>query len=373
MEITVIETEAGHVAEYSRVEAGLADLRQRHEGVVFEVATTKGNAAARAARLELKSARTELERIRKATKAPMLEQINLLDTEAKRITAEILKLEEPIDRQIKADEERREVERAKREQEERERIARIRQSIEKISAIPALFAASTSIEVNAVRAGLQAMAIEEPEFNEFVSEASGAKMRAISALDALHAVAIERERQQAEVERQRQELEAQRAEQERLARIARAAEEAERKEREARQAEERAVIEAERKEREVRAAEERAAIEAERAELQRQRDEIAAQRAADAKAKADAEAQQEREAASCPPPVDIPATLLAKAAEQDDGPAGVEQPGLAADLPIGADILYAIAERFGLSLNEAYTAITSVNWFEVSVSLNLEG
>ena len=52
------------VVEYSATEAALADLRSRYQNVVFDVATTKGDKAARAARLELVTLRTTLEKKR---------------------------------------------------------------------------------------------------------------------------------------------------------------------------------------------------------------------------------------------------------------------------------------------------------------------
>ena len=99
------------LTEYNPTEAALADLRQRYADVAFDLTTTKGDKEARAARKELVTLRTSLEAKRKELKAPALERAKLIDTEAKRIEAAILELEEPIDAQIKADEARRERER----------------------------------------------------------------------------------------------------------------------------------------------------------------------------------------------------------------------------------------------------------------------
>jgi hypothetical protein len=50
MNTATTEAPTSALAEYNRTAAELADLRQRFAGVVWDVATTKGNAEARAAR-----------------------------------------------------------------------------------------------------------------------------------------------------------------------------------------------------------------------------------------------------------------------------------------------------------------------------------
>jgi len=117
------------VAEYSPIAAGLAAARARYADVVWDLTTTRGNEEARRARKELVSLRTGLEAKRKEIKAPLLAQAKLVDDEARRITAELLQLEEPIDELIKADERRREEERAAREAAEKARVAAIRDYI----------------------------------------------------------------------------------------------------------------------------------------------------------------------------------------------------------------------------------------------------
>ena len=92
--------ESTSVAEYNPIAAGLAVVRQRYANVAWDLKTTKGNADARAARKELVTLRVSLESKRVELKAPVLERAKLIDSEAKRITAELLKIETPIDEQI---------------------------------------------------------------------------------------------------------------------------------------------------------------------------------------------------------------------------------------------------------------------------------
>ena len=109
------------IQEYSQTEQALAELRQRYEGATFDLSTTAGDKAARAARAEVKGYSVALEAKRKEIKAPALEHCRLIDAEAARITEELLKLEKPIDEQIKADEQRIAAEKAENARIEAER------------------------------------------------------------------------------------------------------------------------------------------------------------------------------------------------------------------------------------------------------------
>lgn len=307
------------IAEYSPTAAALADLRARFADVVFDVATTKGDKEARAARMELVKLRTSLEAKRKELKAPALERSRMIDSEAKRIEAEILALETPIDRQIKAEEERRERERQAKAEAERRRVAEIQERIDQVKAFPVRAAGKSSIVIEALLGDLVAIAVDET-FAEFRPAAEAAHAQALAAMRELLAAAQAHEeetrRLRAEreaLERQRQEDEARRAEEDRIAREQHEAEvariKAEREAEEARLAEARAAQEAElRAQREAeearqaeqrrieaeRQAEERRRLDAERAELERQQAEIDRQRREQEEREAAARAEAER-------------------------------------------------------------------------------
>lgn len=308
------------IAEYSPTAAALADLRARFADVVFDVTTTKGDKEARAARMELVKLRTSLEAKRKELKAPALERSRLIDAEAKRIEAEILALETPIDEQIKAEEARRERERQAKAEAERRRVAAIQERIDEIKAFPVRAAGSKSSIVMEARIGdLVAIEIDET-FAEFRPAAEAAHAQALAAMRELLAAAQAHEeetrRLRAEreaLERQRQEDEARRAEEDRIAREQHEAEvariKAEREAEEARLAEARAAQEAElRAQREAeearaaeqrrieaeRQAEERRRLDAERAEIERQQAEIDRQRREQEEREAAARAEEDR-------------------------------------------------------------------------------
>jgi myosin heavy subunit len=94
------------IAEYSKTAAALAELHSIYHNAVYDVTTTKGMKEAKEGRAELRTLRTDLEKMRVSIKAPALERCRLIDAEAKEITAKIASLEDPIDAQIKAEENR---------------------------------------------------------------------------------------------------------------------------------------------------------------------------------------------------------------------------------------------------------------------------
>lgn len=308
------------IAEYSPTAAALADLRARFADVVFDVTTTKGDKEARAARMELVKLRTSLEAKRKELKAPALERSRLIDAEAKRIEAEILALETPIDEQIKAEEARRERERQAKAEAERRRVAAIQERIDEIKAFPVRAAGSKSSIVMEARIGdLVAIEIDDT-FAEFRPAAEAAHAQALATMRELlegartHEEEVRRLRAEQEaLEQQRREDEARRAEADRIAREQHEAEvariRAEREAEEARLAEARAAQEAElraqREAEEARAAEQRRIdaerqaeeqrrLDAERAELERQQAELDRQRREQDEREAAARAEAER-------------------------------------------------------------------------------
>jgi len=111
------------IQEYSATEAALAELAGRYKGVVYEVSTREGMKAAVAGRAEVRGLRVSLEKLRVQIKAPALKRVQEVDSEARRITAALSALEDPIDAQIKREEERKELERTAAARAEADRLA----------------------------------------------------------------------------------------------------------------------------------------------------------------------------------------------------------------------------------------------------------
>lgn len=189
------------VAEYSTTEAALNDLRARFGKSEFDVSSAEGLKAAKKARTELVGLRTALESRREEIKAPILERGRLIDAEAKRITAELLKLETPIAEAIKAEEKRKEQEKAAKELAEK---ARVKAAQERITAIqefhPLALGCRTAERVLILIDKLKAVSLDG--LDEFTLQAKTEHESTLKKLEAIHAQKVteqaEREKREAE-------------------------------------------------------------------------------------------------------------------------------------------------------------------------------
>ena len=277
------------IQEYTQTEAALADLRIRYSHMLWDVSSTDGMNAAKKARAEVRGYRTGLEDMRKEIKAPALERCRLIDDEAKRITAELVAIEKPIDAAIKAEEDRKAAEKAEKERIERERIQAIRGKIGAIVMLPARHIGSCASELEGVIASLLDPTFEQ--FAEFTGEAILAHDDALRQLETMLTARKEREAEDARIDAERAELarlraaqEAGAAEQRRIGAEKLAAERAELAKLRAAQEEQAAEVKREQAR--------LAAIQ--RAEIERQQAEINAERAAmeAERIKAEAEAKE---------------------------------------------------------------------------------
>jgi len=285
------------IEQIDKVSAGLGALQKDFGGVVYEVTTKEGMESAKSARLTIRGPRYEVERIRKEAKAPILALGKKLDTEAARITNALLAIEEPIDQQIKAEEDRKEREKQAAIEAEMRRVADLQERVAELRGNRTLSASSGSALLAEHISDLDALPVDE-SFQEFQEQAAEAKTAGLLWLRNLHTSAVSHEAEQARIKAEREELaklraaEEQRqaeerarlAEEERIAREARRAEEARVAAERHRQDEER------RKQREADEAEarkERERLAAERAEFQRQQEEARRQREAEERERAE--------------------------------------------------------------------------------------
>lgn len=208
------------IAEYTETAAGLAELRQRHQGVVYDVTVPKEMRAAKEARAELRTLRTDLEKRRTDIKAPALERCRLIDAEAKRLTAEIRTLEEPIDVQIKAEESRKQAEELARLEAERQRVEGIARTIEEIRNMPSALIGKPAVIIEGQLAKLRERVLEPEFFAERLREAQDALAATIAHVESQLQAQHEHETEQRRIVAERAELERMRAENERLQREA---------------------------------------------------------------------------------------------------------------------------------------------------------
>ncbi len=225
------------LAAIDKISAGLAALEKAHpKNLACDVTTTKGMREAIAGRAAWREPRIATEKARKAAKAPVLELGRAIDKRAEQITALLIEGESNYDEQIKAEETRREAEKAAKAEAERARIQAIQDRIAELRGLPVVALVPPSVLAFDIEA-LEA-AVIDATFEEFQGQAQLAKDETLDKLRAMHADAVAREAEQARVKAEqeaaaaalaaeRAELDRLRAEQAERERVA-AAEQAER-------------------------------------------------------------------------------------------------------------------------------------------------
>lgn len=296
------------IAEYAKTALAMADLRSRYDGLVFELDSTAKIKEAKKCVAEVRGYRTALEDERKRIKAPALERCRLIDEEAKRLTAELRELEDPMRAQIDAKEAEIEAERIRVAQAEQARVDGHRAAIQKMRDFPLLLQGKPAQVIEGRIADFKEQYLQPFEqYEEFYQEAMDAYDAAFAKARELLERQREHEAEQEKIRQERTELERMRAENERLQREAQERAESDaRKQREEieakardEQAERDRIAAQERAERERVEAEQRAAREAEEAaERQRLEEEAGRQREAAAeleRQKREHAAQMERD------------------------------------------------------------------------------
>lgn len=203
------------IVEYQPIVTALANLKLRFDKVVFDVKTAKGMKEAKEARAEIRGYRTSLEAKREELKKPILEQGRLLDSEAKALSAELTKLEKPIDDLIQAEEARRAKEKEEKEKIERVRIQSIQSRMDALRQTPAVAAAMSSAEIAKKIVEIEAI---DPNvgFDEFTDLAVLVLEEVKEALKTVLNGKTQLEAEESRLQAQREELARERAELEQL-------------------------------------------------------------------------------------------------------------------------------------------------------------
>lgn len=202
-----LATAGGQLKELNAIEAGFAELEKRYANVVYDVTTTAGMDEAKRARLEIRTVRYAANSIGDAG----VKQFNAAKKEFS-ATAESIKdrlhvLEDPIDAQIKVEEDRKAALKAVRDAEEQALAARIQEQINSLAFDPAVFGQTSEKILTALNEVL-AIEVSLEVFGSRAGEAMQLQAQTVEQLRALHAKAAESEFQQAEMIVQRLALEA---------------------------------------------------------------------------------------------------------------------------------------------------------------------
>lgn len=156
----------------------LADFKKRfgpNVVVQYDLTTTAGDKAARADRLELVTARTSIEKRRKALNEADQDRITVRNTVAKEVINEMAPYEDAVDALIKADEKRRADEKAAAEALRREAEEKVSNDINTIRNVLVEMTGKTSAEIGAAEQALREQEITTEAFGNRYGEAISAK------------------------------------------------------------------------------------------------------------------------------------------------------------------------------------------------------
>lgn len=204
------------LAQFKEAETTVLALVEKYRAVAFDVSTTKGMNEAKAARLELREkGRFAVQRAEKSVKSDVNDLKRVMADEVERIVAIVMPVEESIDQQIKAEEDRKAAAKAERDRIEAERVAAHQAGIAKVRAYLAR-CQEPGMTAERIGKGIDLLTAVTfgPEWQEFATQAAAAQRETLEAMRALQGKAIEREVAAAKAEAERVERE---AEQQRIA------------------------------------------------------------------------------------------------------------------------------------------------------------
>jgi len=372
-EPVILDRVQSSLAVFSKVNEGLAKLSESYKGVVYEVQKKEGMLAAREARRAIRAPRLEVEEIRVAEKRYFLDAGRAIDAEAKRITKVLSSLEDPIDAQIKGEEERIEREREARIEAERKRVAEIRARIDGIRRWPENTSGGSSSHIATLLKAAEATAIDD-SYGEFREEAEAALFRSVDSLRTLHSMACQQEaearRLAAERERQAQEQadreRDRRAEEEKLA-LARAEFERQQSEARAREQAERDRIAAEEQAQRERLAAERRQQEHEATERRRVEDEARAAEESRLAAERAAFEEERRTFELAKKESERPFVVAVDESNGADITTMAVKQGDTMYVANELEIIFAVAQHFGVSGAVALEWLQGVPWAKVKL------
>lgn len=200
------------IGEYSQIAADVAELERVYGGLVIDVSTPAGLKAGKKGLATLVTCRTTLENARKEINKPLAARKLVVDDEAKRITVQIVKLEEGMRVQIQAEDNRLQaivLAAAMAEQERQDECMAIidifRSAPEKCVGKPAVVIEGKIVE-------LLEVPLHADDLGEHYATACDAQLAAITKLKAMADERAAMDEQKAELAKQAEELRQARAE-----------------------------------------------------------------------------------------------------------------------------------------------------------------
>lgn len=221
------------LAQFADAERTVTALAEKYKRVAYDCTTTKGMADAKAARLDLReNGRYAVQRAEAKVKTEVNDLKRVMAGEVERLVGIVRPVEDAIDQQIKAREERIAAEKAERERQaaeaariEAERRQRLEDGIATLAGYVGKARGKTADAMAAGIAFVEKIVIEPAHWQEYAERAAVTLHKTLDTLREMHAAQVKAEADAAELEalrREKAEREAreaaERAEQERLAR-----------------------------------------------------------------------------------------------------------------------------------------------------------
>lgn len=187
------------LTELSSVEQTVNELTRRYDGVVYDVTTPAGMAAAKKDHGELRSINARLEEAHKKDKAFYWEGCLIADAKKRQLVEVINKYKLPLAATIDAENQRVERERADKIRAENERRQGIQLKIQKFRAVAQAMVNKTSAEIEEVLGKVKLAVVDSETYAEWIGEATQARLDAVVALESLLIDVREREAEQARI------------------------------------------------------------------------------------------------------------------------------------------------------------------------------
>lgn len=190
-------TELVRIDQFAEFEANMKAFRERYDGVVYDLDDPNQNRQARSDRLAIGKVISKLDKSHKELKAPLLEQVKIVDGERKRIKDSLLDIQGKIKVQIEQHEARIEAEKQ-----------RVQALIDHITGLAEFDFEPDSSLITAHLADLEAINPEAEEYAPRQADATLAHRQVSRTLETILAARVKYEAEQAELERLRAEEEA---------------------------------------------------------------------------------------------------------------------------------------------------------------------
>ena len=195
------------LAELNVIDAGIARLKEQHDGKVYAVATTVGMKEASKARMSIRECRYKVPTIVDNTKKQLKVIAKNVEAEGERIIAALLEIETPIHEQIKSEEERKQKEKEEKAAAEKLRKDNILSAIRPFHTIVTEYTGRNSDDLKGALELTQGAELTEDKFQEFYDEGVMAKNAAVAGLQVLLDKALASEEEARRLAAERAELE----------------------------------------------------------------------------------------------------------------------------------------------------------------------